>query len=137
MNIAIEQIFPSLTWAIRQEAMYPGKDLDVVKLDDDFKGIHFGLYVNHVLTGVVSLFIDKDRAQFRKLAVLPQMQRKGLGNLIIQYLIGFCKTEQISKIWCNARVNAIGFYKKNGFVTSGAPFVRNHLQYIKMELLLR
>ncbi|MCJ0742614.1 GNAT family N-acetyltransferase [Pedobacter montanisoli] len=136
MNVVIEQTFPSLTWAIRQEAMYPGKDLEAVKLDDDFNGIHFGLYVNHALTGVVSLFIDQDRAQFRKLAVLPHMQRKGLGNLIIQNLISFCKTEKLSKIWCNARVDAIGFYEKNGFVTSGEPFSRNHLQYIKMELLL-
>ncbi len=137
MNVVIEQIFPSLTWSIRQETMYPDKDLEAVKLDNDFNGIHFGLYVNHTLTGVVSLFIEQGTAQFRKLAVLPQMQKKGLGNLIIQHLLSFCKAEKVSTIWCNARIDAVGFYEKNGFVTSGEPFVRNHLQYVRMELLLR
>lgn len=133
--IAIEQIFPSLTWRIRQQAMYPDKEITDMELPDDFDGTHFGLYLNHELTGVVSLFAKDNTAQFRKMAVLPMAQGKGYGKILLQYLIDYCKQQIISKLWCNARVSATGFYTKFGFVTEGEPYERNQIEYIKMQLI--
>ncbi|WP_162796125.1 GNAT family N-acetyltransferase [Pedobacter nanyangensis] len=134
-TIQIEQIFPSLTWRIRQQAMYADKEITEMELADDFEGTHFGLYFNHELTAVVSLFVKDGMAQFRKLAVLPSKQRNGLGKLLLQYVIDYCKQQPVKLLWCNARVSAVGFYEKFGFVTEGEPYQRNQLDYIKMQLI--
>jgi len=134
-TIQIEQVFPSLTWRIRQQAMYPEKEITEMELADDFEGTHFALYLNHELTGVVSLFVKDDIAQFRKMAILPKKQGNGLGKLLLQYVIDYCKQQPIKLLWCNARVSAIGFYEKIGFVTEGVPYQRNQLDYIKMQLI--
>lgn len=134
-TIQIEQIFPSLTWRIRQQAMYPEKEITDMELADDFEGIHFGLYFNHELTAVVSLFVKDGIAQFRKMAVLPSKQGNGLGKLLLQYVIDYCKQQPVQLLWCNARTSAIGFYTKIGFVTEGVPYQRNQLEYIKMQLI--
>lgn len=130
----VEQIFPSLTWRIRQVTMYPDRSLDFVKLDNDFNGIHFGVYVNHELTGVVSLFITDEVGQFRKLAILPEAQSNGLGGQLMRYLIDFCKVQKLTHLWCNARVNAKGFYIKLGFQESDQKYSASGFEYVRMEL---
>lgn len=134
MNAVVEQIFPPLTWRIRQLAMYPEKEIKEMQLADDFEGIHFGLYYDYDLTGVVSLFEKGKTAQFRKMAVLPNNQGKGFGTQLLQYLIAFCKKEGIQLLWCNARTSATGFYEKIGFVTTGEPYLQNQLEFIRMEI---
>ena len=130
----VEQIFPPLTWRIRKLAMYPDKEIKEMEIPNDFQGIHFGLYHEHYLTGVVSLFETGKAAQFRKMAILPDEQGKGFGKQLLQYVIQFCKQEGIELLWCNARTTAISFYKKIGFVTSGEPYLQNQLEYIRMEI---
>lgn len=115
--------------------MYADKEITEMELADDFEGTHFGLYFNHELTAVVSLFVKDGMAQFRKLAVLPSKQRNGLGKLLLQYVIDYCKQQPVKLLWCNARVSAVGFYEKFGFVTEGEPYQRNQLDYIKMQLI--
>jgi GNAT superfamily N-acetyltransferase len=130
----VEQIFPPLTWRIRKLAMYPEKEIKQMELANDFDGIHFGIYHEYELTGVVSLFEDGNTAQFRKMAVLPAEQGKGFGKQLLLYVIDYCKQQKIETLWCNARTSAVVFYKKIGFVTIAEPYLQNQLEYIKMEL---
>ena len=134
MNAVVEQIFPSLTWRIRQLAMYPDKEIKQMELANDFDGVHFGIYHEYELTGVVSLFEQENLAQFRKMAVLPEAQGKGFGKQLLLYVIDYCKQQKIETLWCNARISAVEFYKKIGFATIGEPYLQNQLEYIKMEI---
>ena len=134
MNAVVEQIFPSLTWRIRQLAMYPDKEIKQMELANDFDGVHFGIYHEYELTGVVSLCAQENLAQFRKMAVLPEAQGKGFGKQLLLYVIDYCKQQKIETLWCNARISAVEFYKKIGFATIGEPYLQNHLEYIKMEI---
>lgn len=137
MNAPIEQIFPALTWRIRQLAMYPEKEITDMELAEDWDGMHFGLYYQHELTGVVSLFIKGNTAQFRKMAVLPPDQGKGFGLQLLQYVVDYCKEQGIKTIWCNARVSAINFYKKLNFTTQGEPYEQNQIMYVKWNLTFK
>ncbi|MCZ4242528.1 GNAT family N-acetyltransferase [Pedobacter punctiformis] len=134
--VQVEQIFPSLTWRIRHEVMYPDRPFDFVKLKEDFEGIHFGLYADHKLTGVVSLFQEGTIYQFRKLAVLTAAQKMGYGAQLLQYVIDFCKIQKATKLWCNARVNAKEFYVKFGFQATDRIFSKDGLDFVIMELAL-
>ena len=130
----VEQIFPSLTWRIRHIVMYPDQPFEFVKLESDFDGIHFGIYVNYELTGVVSLFIKDEIGQFRKLAVLPEVQHQGLGTQLMMYLIDFCKSQKLTKLWCNARVNSKEFYTKFGFLETNKTYTADGFDFVIMEL---
>jgi len=132
----VEQIFPSLTWRIRHIAMYPDQPYDFVKLVNDFDGIHFGLYEDYELTGVVSLFIQGNVGQFRKLAILPVAQHKGFGTQLMHYLIDFCKVQKLTKLWCNARVNAKEFYTKLGFYETTQTHTADGFDFVIMELII-
>lgn len=130
----VEQIFPALTWRIRHIAMYPNHPYEFVKLDNDFEGTHFGIYVDHKLTGVVSLFTQGEVGQFRKLAILPVAQNQGLGKQLMEYLIDFCKVQQLTKLWCNARVNAKEFYFRLGFYETNKTYTADGFDFVIMEL---
>lgn len=132
--IQIEQIFPSLTWRIRHEVMYPDLPLESVKLEEDFDGVHFGLYLDHKLTGVVSLFNKVGVYQFRKLAILSDAQKQGLGTQLMEYILDFCKIQKATKLWCNARVNAKEFYHKFGFRETNKTFFKDGYDFVIMEL---
>jgi N-acetylglutamate synthase-like GNAT family acetyltransferase len=134
MNPVVEQIFPALTWRIRHVVMYPDHPYEFVKLENDFDGIHFGIYVAHELTGVVSLFIANGIGQFRKLAILPEAQHTGLGSQLMTYLIDFCKVQKLTKLWCNARINAKEFYTKFGFHETDQTYTADGFDFIIMEL---
>lgn len=132
----VEQISPSLTWRIRHITMYPDRSYDFVKLENDFDGIHFGIYVDYELTGVVSLFMNEEVGQFRKLAVLPEAQHQGLGAQLMTYLIDFCKVQKLTKLWCNARVNSKEFYTKFGFHETDQTYSAAGFDFVRMELLI-
>ncbi|HJP62324.1 MAG TPA: GNAT family N-acetyltransferase [Mucilaginibacter sp.] len=133
MNISIEQIRPELTWYLRQKVLYPAQKLYEMEMDEDQDGIHFGAFTDNKLIGIVSLFEQGEVYQFRKFAIDADYQGKGIGNMLLNYITDFASAEGGNKIWCNARLSAIGFYKKNGFSHTGEFFSKNGFDYEKLE----
>lgn len=133
LMLSIEQIRPELTWRLRQRVLYPAKKLYEMEMEEDNDGYHFGAFENNELVGVVSLFpIGKD-FQFRKFAVDETMQNKGIGTELLKYIINFSINEGSERIWCNARISAIGFYLKLGFIQTGTLFSKNGFDYEILE----
>ncbi len=121
---------------LRQQVMYPDKDIDFVKLPDDDKGIHLGIFEEGVLISAVSIFMHENRnVQFRKLATRKDMQGKGYGIMLLKWLIDYANDVKLNRIWCNAREESLGFYQKAGFKETGERFNRNGHNYIVMEML--
>jgi predicted GNAT family N-acyltransferase len=135
-NVHIEQIRPELTWRLRREALYPDQPLAAMQMPVDADGLHFGAFNNDLLVGVVSLFQNGAIYQFRKFAVAIKYQGQGIGTNLLQYITSFCKLQQGTSLWCNARTTATPFYEKLGFTVLGLPFEQNHIAYVKMEKLL-
>lgn len=116
--------------------MYPEKTLDEVKLDNDADGYHFGLYLDHRLTSIVSLFKDGDTMQLRKFATLHNAQGKGYGSQLLEYVISFCRQNHTRRIWCNARTNAAGFYSRYGFSKTNETYSKDGHDFVIMEVYL-
>lgn len=133
-EIQIEQIRFDLTWRIRHEVMYPDQPYDIIKLDNDDEGIHFGLFAHNQLTAVISLFHTGKVYQFRKFATITSQQGKGYGSQLLQHVIDYVKSFSAEKLWCRARVSASGFYNKFGFVETGKRSVNNGIDFVIMEL---
>ncbi|EHQ28540.1 GNAT family N-acetyltransferase [Mucilaginibacter paludis] len=134
--IHIEQITPRLTWRLRHEVLYPDEPIHQMQMDEDEDGHHFGAFADNQLVSVVSLFSKGSDFQFRKFAVQPAFQGKGVGTSLLAYVIDFAKAEGAQRVWCNARAQAIGFYLKSGFRQTGENFTKNNLDYEIMERLL-
>ncbi|MBX2840542.1 MAG: GNAT family N-acetyltransferase [Flammeovirgaceae bacterium] len=115
--------------------MWPDQELDYVKLPKDEEAIHFGLFMENKLTSVVSLFIEENgkNAQFRKFATLKEYQGKGLGSILLNFMLEKTKGKDISTIWCNARTNKTGFYEKFGFETTPTTFKKGGISYVIMK----
>ena len=134
--IAIEQIRPELTWRLRQRVLYPAEKLYDVQMDEDNHGYHFGAFENNELIGVVSLFQKGKDFQFRKFVVDESMQNKGIGTALLNYILDFSINEGAERIWCNARLSAIGFYLRSGFSQTGILFKKNGFDYEIMEKMI-
>jgi GNAT superfamily N-acetyltransferase len=131
--ISIEQIRPELTWRLRQRILYPESKLYEMEMDEDNHGYHFGAFKDNELIGVVSLFQKGTDFQFRKFAVDASVQNMGIGKTLLNYIVNFAIAEGAERIWCNARVTAIGFYLRYGFVQTGKLFSKSGFDYEIME----
>ena len=131
----IEQIPLDLALYIRHKAMYSDKNPGFVRLEDDEEGIHFGLFEDNKLISVGSWFRRNElEAQFRKLATIEQYRNSGFGTLLLNYIIDFSKIENIKTLWCNARVNTLNFYQRNGFIETDKVFNKGGIEYVIIQL---
>lgn len=133
MEIQITKITKEQAWKVRHEVMWPDEDFDYIKLKDDDSGIHLGLFKGDTLISVVSLFIDKGIAQFRKFATLESEQGKGYGSRLLESVFEEAKVHDVKRIWCNARKNKKHFYQKFGFRETDTSFIKNGKSYVMME----
>ena len=132
-EISIEQIRHELTWRFRQKVLYPERNIADMAMEEDLDGIHFGAFKNGWLVGVISLFQKGEDFQFRKVAVDTGAQNMGVGGKMLDYITAFALREGGKRLWCNARVSAIPFYLKHGFVQTGKTFEKGCVDYETME----
>ena len=133
-RILIKTISSEETLPIRHRVMWPNKPLDYVRLKEDPQGHHLGLFVDDQLVSVISYFIQGNQAQFRKFATLEFHQGKGYGSCLFEHLLEELKRQSTSLVWCNARDDANGFYKRYGFTERPASaFARGRVTYTIME----
>lgn len=133
MATIITRIDKEQAWEVRHKVMWPDKEFDYIKLEDDDVGIHFGLFKDNTLTSVVSLFIKNEEAQFRKFATLQEEQGNGYGSSLLDYVLKEAKNRDLKRIWCNARKNKVDFYKKFGLQETNFSFVKGGKAYVIME----
>lgn len=119
MNSHIQPISAEQTWPMRQAIMYPDFPIEQVKLKDDAVGRHFGLFLGKELTVVVSIFVQDEALQFRKLATKTDQQGKGYGRQMLAFVLDLASAENLGIVWCNARLSAAPFYKQFGFEVFG------------------
>ncbi|MBS4209542.1 GNAT family N-acetyltransferase [Bacillus sp. FJAT-50079] len=131
--IIIKKISKEEAWELRHIVMWPDKDFDYIKLENDDLGIHFGLFKANLLISVISLFITEEKCQFRKFATLQQEQGKGYGSTLLDYVIMEAKKRGLKRIWCNARMNKVNFYKKFDLQETTAHFIKGGKSYVIME----
>ena len=61
--------------------------------------------------------------RLRAMATREDLQGQGIGSLVLNTALDHVAAEGGDLVWCNARVHAIGFYERAGFVTWGDEWV--------------
>lgn len=117
------------TYLIRKKALYPDKDIELVKTDDDERGIHYGLYKDNILISVITAVITEDYIKLRKFATTPNYQNKGYGKKLFSHVLNIYKDKDII---LDARLNSLYFYLKYNFTKTDKSFKRNEIEYVEM-----
>jgi len=136
VDMDIRKITAQDTWPIRHQVMWPDMPVEYVKLPDDARGLHFGIYEEDQLVSVISLFVEGDEAQFRKFATLVGSQGKGYGTALLRYLVNEARVYPIRRLWCNARTSKSSYYERAGFYKTNKTFEKDGMDYVMMEMLL-
>ena len=129
-DYTVKPITAEDTYSIRHKILRKGKTIESCHFNGDYDKdtLHFGLFNNSELIGVVSfmkrkhkLFSEDNQYQLRGMAVLETFQGKGLGNYFLNESEGIV-SKNCDRIWCNARIKACNLYKKNDYLIIGDSF---------------
>ena len=106
---------------------------------------HMGALENHKVVGTSTFLIDindkfdtTSQYRLRAMATSPSVRGKQVGRQIIEVSIEKLKNMSIDLLWCDARLEATGFYEKLGFKMKGelynVPDIGPHkLMYLKLK----
>lgn len=128
----IKKINSIETYPVRHEVLRKGKTIETCQFkgDDDENTVHFGLFLEDKLVGIISIFKEKNELfsetnqfQIRGMAVLEEFQGKGFGAELVKEAENHCINLNADLIWFNARENAVFFYKKLSYTTIGDSFL--------------
>lgn len=130
----VKHISATSTYAIRKKVLRENIPLPYEFLGDhDASTIHIGAFIKDELVGVSSFMkvqlnqLEGNHYQLRGMATLQEFQGKGIGHAMLLKAEQELRNQGCDLVWCNARVVALEFYKKNGYETIGESFVIEHV----------
>jgi predicted GNAT family N-acyltransferase len=122
-------------FAIRQKVFVEEQQVDEREEYDEFEvsSIHYLVFVNDVPVGTARWRITKDGIKLERFAVLKESRNAKAGRTILLKVL-----EDVvplgKKIYMNAQVTAMNFYKREGFVPEGEMFMECNIEHYKMVL---
>ena len=120
---------------LRAAVLRPGQTPDeLVYPSDAVPGaLHAGAYDEDAVVGIVSISPDPHPTdpqqgdwRVRGMAVDPVCQGRGVGAALLRFALDHARACGGRRVWCNARVGAVGFYETFGMRTEGAQFTLPH-----------
>ena len=133
MNISMREISAEQTLTVINAVTWYDQGIAGVVAHAEGAGTHYGLFEGGVLISVMSVFIQSDRVQFRKLATLPSHQGQGLTERLLAYVMTELQRKKITTIWCNARKERVRHYQCLGMTSNGQVFSENGRDFVVME----
>jgi GNAT superfamily N-acetyltransferase len=122
---------------VRQAVLWPGNPPEHAQVPGDDGARHYGWFDRGDLVAVGSLFQVDASVQLRKFAALPEVQGLGIGTALLHHMVIECRSSGAGLLWCDARLEATGFYARLGFNAVGTAFEKRGRPYHRMELPLR
>jgi ribosomal protein S18 acetylase RimI-like enzyme len=107
------------------------------ELEKEKEEILIGAFEEEKMLGCCML-IKEDPAsvRLRQMAVLNNLQGKGIGRALMQFAENIARDRGFQKITMHARKTAVGFYEKLGYRVSGQEFEEVTIPHFTMEKLL-
>jgi ribosomal protein S18 acetylase RimI-like enzyme len=104
------------------------------ELEKEKEEILIGAFEEEKMLGCCML-IKEDPAsvRLRQMAVLNNLQGKGIGRALMQFAENIARDRGFQKITMHARKTAVGFYEKLGYRVSGQEFEEVTIPHFTME----
>ena len=111
-----------------------GLHFDSSELEREKEDILIGAFEEDKMLGCCMLIsTEPGTVRLRQMAVLKNLQGKGIGRALMQFAENIARDRGFRKITMHARKTATGFYEKLGYVVSGEEFEEVTLPHIVME----
>jgi len=132
--VAVGPIGAADTWPLRKRILRPHQEGDAVVLggDDDPRTLHVGARdADGAIIGVATISPQPcpwapDRTgawRLRGMATAEDLRGHGVGARVLEAALDHARAQGAELVWCNARVGALDFYRRAGFVEAGERYV--------------
>jgi predicted GNAT family N-acyltransferase len=101
-------------------------------LEKEKEYIHFAGLKNGEVVAAASLVPEQLTCKMRQVAVRADIQGLGVGSGLIDYCEAYAKAQKFQSLYCHARVEAVPFYTKKGYLYEGEYFMEIGIPHIKM-----
>ncbi len=105
---------------LRHRVLRPGEGYDKTAYAGDLAAgsVHFGAFAGDRLVGIASLYREgRDGGpgwRLRGMATDADVRGTGFGAALLAACVGHVGAMGGGELWCNARLAAVGFYKRAG-----------------------
>lgn len=144
--IEVRSIRADETHPLRQALLLAGRPVELAKFvgDELPTTAHFGAFRGEKLLSIASVFLADmpdlkgvTAFQLRGMATIVEARRTGLGRALVHHVITFSRGHGARFLWCNARMEAVGFYTKLKFeIRTGEFEIPGVGRHLRMALLL-
>ncbi len=111
-----------------------GLDFDPEELEKEKDEILIGAFEEEKMLGCCMLIkYDTKTIRLRQMAVLNNLQGKGIGRALMQFAENIARDLGFRRITMHARKSAIGFYEKLGYSVTGEEFIEVTIPHFNME----
>jgi ribosomal protein S18 acetylase RimI-like enzyme len=107
------------------------------ELEKEKEEILIGAFEEEKMLGCCMLITEAPNSvRLRQMAVLNNLQGKGIGRALMQFAENIARDRGYQKITMHARKTAVGFYEKLGYRITGQEFEEVTIPHYIMEKLL-
>ncbi len=104
------------------------------ELEKEKDEILIGAFEEEKMLGCCMLItVDPSTVRLRQMAVLNNLQGKGIGRALMQFAENIARDRGFKKIMMHARKSAAGFYEKLGYQVCSPEFEEVTLPHYEME----
>lgn len=100
--------------------------------EEENNQIHIVATEKDKIIGCVLIVIEEDKARIRQMAVKETHRNQGVGKKLLIMAEQLVKQRKILHVCMNARVEAIGFYRKLGYEVASEQFIDVTIPHLKM-----
>ncbi|QGY33056.1 GNAT family N-acetyltransferase [Pantoea cypripedii] len=119
---------------LRQAVLWPASELAQCQVEGDEEASHYGIVLQDQIVSCLSVFfVDCETCQIRKFATLQQHQGKGYGTALMHAVLAKLSELSIQHVFLDARTSSTSFYRNVGFTAEGDAFMKNNIEYIRMN----
>jgi ribosomal protein S18 acetylase RimI-like enzyme len=104
------------------------------ELENEKHNLMMAAYEDDHILGCCMLVEEAPQTvRLRQMAVLNDLQGKGIGKALMQFAENLARDRGYKKITMHARQNAVGFYEKMGYRRVGDSFIEITIPHYVME----
>lgn len=131
MSLQVRPIAASEVLGLRHQVLRPFDPPEKLVYAGDTvqDALHAGAFDGNSLVGIATVHreptpgsTDSSHWRLRGMATVPEVRGRGHGRALLEACFDHIRTHGGRLLWCNARVPALGFYARMGFVAQGEEF---------------
>jgi predicted GNAT family N-acyltransferase len=111
-----------------------GRALSSTEIERDRTGVHFVALDGEEVVACVGLYPEANGLlRLRQMAVAPALQGQGVGARLLAFAEQWARESDAKEIEMHARIAALGFYERSGYLPEGAAFEEHGIPHIVMR----